>query len=85
MDKKNWQEKRLGESKVNQPSNLQWPVLKNVHSNTGDQKHVVKFVKMQKRIANYIQKKYNKRGSDIATAVENLIMPTLGMPTKPDK
>ncbi len=50
----------------------------------GSPKHVAKFVKTQKQIANYIQKKYDKGGADIASAIRNLIMPTITMPTEPD-
>ncbi len=50
----------------------------------GSPKHLAKFVKTQKQIANYIQKKYDKRGADIASAIRDLTMPTMTMPAEPD-
>ncbi len=50
----------------------------------GSPKHVAKFVKTQKQIANFIQKKYDKGGADIARAIRDLTMPTVTMPAEPD-
>ncbi len=50
----------------------------------GSPKHVAKFVKTQKHIANYIQKKYDKGGAGIASVVKNLAMPNVGLPAEPD-
>eukprot|EP00569_Conticribra_weissflogii_P008200 CAMPEP_0171363762 /NCGR_PEP_ID=MMETSP0879-20121228/3564_1 /TAXON_ID=67004 /ORGANISM="Thalassiosira weissflogii, Strain CCMP1336" /LENGTH=562 /DNA_ID=CAMNT_0011870969 /DNA_START=26 /DNA_END=1714 /DNA_ORIENTATION=- len=50
----------------------------------GSPKHVAKFVKTQKQIANYIQKKYDKGGAEIASAVRTLVMPNITLPTEPD-
>ncbi len=50
----------------------------------GSPKHVAKFVKTQKQIANYIQKKYDKGGAEIASTVRTLVMPNIGLPTEPD-
>ncbi len=50
----------------------------------GSPKHVAKFVKTQKQIANYIQKKYDKGGAEIASAVRTLTMPNIRLPTEPD-
>ncbi len=41
-------------------------------------------MKTQKQIANYIQKKYDKGGAEIASAVRSLVMPNINLPTEPD-
>ncbi len=41
-----------------------------------------KFVKTQKQLANYIQKKYDKGGTNIAIMVRNLVLPNVTMPVE---
>lgn len=50
----------------------------------GSPKYVEKIVRTQKQIANYIQKKYDKGRANITSAIRNLTMPTVPMPTQPD-
>ncbi len=50
----------------------------------GSPKHVAKFVETQKQIANYFQKKYDKGGAEIASAVRTITMPNIALPVEPD-
>lgn len=46
-------------------------------------KHAVKYVDMEKAIANYMQKEYTKGGPDIAEAIRTGKLPMVIIPTKP--